>query len=137
MIATMAKIFGYTEPSHYVAFHNQNCIGRSEKVGLALAGRAMACAGVADVDGGAVAGLEDWRPVIKAHGGMADRLAQALGRLPAEPLAEAGDPSRFNPVAARRLMSGLGFDQFDPGRDVDAIGAAFGGDPHGNAIRNS
>jgi hypothetical protein len=27
-------------------------------------------------------------------------------------------------------VSILGFDQFDPGGDVDAIGAAFGGDPH-------
>jgi hypothetical protein len=68
---------------------------------------------------------------------MSDGLAQALGRLPVEPVAEACDPARLNPVAARRLVSGLGFDQFDPGGDVDAIGAAFGGDPHGNAIRNS
>jgi hypothetical protein len=34
-------------------------------------------------------------------------------------------------------VSILGFDQFDPGGDVHAIGAAFCGDPHGNAIRNS
>ena len=77
--------------------------------------------------------------MIEAHGGLAmsDGLAQALCRLPAEPVAEACDPARLSPIAARRLVSGLGFDQFDPGGDVDAIGAAFGGDPHGNAIRNS
>ena len=77
--------------------------------------------------------------MIKAHGGIAlgGRLAQALGRLPAQLVAEACDPARLSPIAARRLVSGLGFDQFDPGGDVDAIGAAFGGDPHGNAIRNS
>ena len=101
----------------------------SEKVGLALAGRTTACAGVADEDGGAVAGLEERRPVVEAHGGMAGGLAQALCRLPAELVAEACDPARLNPVAARRLVSGLGFDQFDPGGDVDAIGAAVGGDP--------
>jgi hypothetical protein len=68
---------------------------------------------------------------------MSDDLAQALCRLPAEPVAEACDPARLNPVAARRLVSGLGFDQFDPGGDIDAIGATFGGDPHGNAVRKS
>ena len=59
---------------------------------------------------------------------MSDGLAQALCRLPAEPVAEACDPARLNPAAPRRLVSGLGFDQFDPGGDVDAIGAAFGSD---------
>ena len=102
----------------------------------------MACAGVADEDGGAVAGLEDQRPVVTDLVGiaMAGRLAQALGRLIAQLVAEPCDLARRHPHAARRerrLVSGLGFDQFDFGGDVDAIGASFCGDPHGNAIRNS
>jgi hypothetical protein len=64
---------------------------------------------------------------------MAGRFAQALGRLPAELVAETCDPARGHPHAAwrqRRPVSILGFDQLDPGGDVCAIGAPFYSDPH-------
>jgi hypothetical protein len=64
---------------------------------------------------------------------MAGRLAQALGRFRAKLVARPSDPRRSD----AEVVSELGFDQFDPGGDVHAIGAAFGGDPHGNAIRKS
>ena len=89
-----------------------------EKVGLALAGRAMACARVADEDGGAGARFEDRRPGITGGVGiaMAGSLAQALGRFRAQLVAETCDLAWRHPRAAWRY-SGLGFDQFDPGGD--------------------
>jgi hypothetical protein len=70
--------------------------------------------------------------------GLSNHLAQATSCLIAKPIAKARGLAWNHRYAARRQrIPFFRLDQFDSGGDIDAIEAAFCGDPHRcNAIRN-
>ena len=100
----------------------------------------MACAGVADEDGGAAAGLEDRRPVIEAHGGMYGWVASRRRLLPfaeAELVAEACDPKLGSTQVAARVdfVSGPRVRPVRPRRRCRRHRRGGRRRPSGNAIR--